>query len=175
MKIALLVCALLASAQQPTGNEEQLRDIQQALARATMLATYLVHVDVFVSTAVVRGRTVATATINGAKTTSRLRFIDVFLKRQSAWQAVASQATPLPSGRLAAQQRDDDIPISSVPQNLPCPDQSKSLKEVTDAFDSGRVPSPSEMTGTWVLIRRFYPQLREVHGLFWIETWEEVV
>src|SRR5262245_10212352 len=34
MKIALLVCALLASAQQPAGDEGQLRDIQQALARA---------------------------------------------------------------------------------------------------------------------------------------------
>ena len=59
------------------------------------------------------------------------------------------------SGRLAAQQRDDDIPISSVPQNSPCQDQSKSLKELTDAFDSGRVPSPSELTGTWAAIGDF--------------------
>jgi len=29
------------------------------------------------------------------------------------------------------------------------------LKELTGAFDGGRVPSPSEMTGTWVAIGIF--------------------
>jgi hypothetical protein len=55
-----------------------------------------VRVDVFERTAVVRGRTVVTASVNGVRTNFRLRFMDVFLKRESEWQAVASQATPLP-------------------------------------------------------------------------------
>ena len=59
------------------------------------------------------------------------------------------------SARLAAQQPDDGIPITSVPENSPCPDQPKSLKELTVAFGGGRVPSPSEMTGSWVAISIF--------------------
>jgi hypothetical protein len=55
-----------------------------------------VRVDIFAGTAVVRGRTVVTASVKGVATKSRLRFMDVFLKRGSEWQAVASQATPLP-------------------------------------------------------------------------------
>jgi hypothetical protein len=53
-------------------------------------------------------------------------------------------------GPARTAQRDDDIPISSIPQNAPCPDQPKSLKEATAAFNGGRVPLPAEMTGTWV-------------------------
>jgi hypothetical protein len=55
-----------------------------------------VRVDIFDGTAVVRGRTAVTASVNGVRTNFRLRFMDVFLKRESEWQAVASQATPLP-------------------------------------------------------------------------------
>src|SRR5262245_17420138 len=118
-----LIGLLVAFAQRPAGDEQQLRDIQQGLARAwvagdrafiervlapewtsvqpdgttltrdLLFRTYFggavkmesleiddVRVDIFGSTAVVRGRTSATALINGARTTSRLRFIDVFVK-----------------------------------------------------------------------------------------------
>jgi hypothetical protein len=52
-------------------------------------------------------------------------------------------------------QRGDEIPVHSIPQNAPCPDQPKSLKELTQAFNEGRIPSRSEMTGTWMAISSF--------------------
>ena len=60
------------------------------------------------------------------------------------------------SNRLSAQEpRREDIPVHSVPQNLPCTDQPKSLRELTIAFNSGSLPSLSDMTGTWVAISSF--------------------
>jgi TonB family protein len=44
------------------------------------------------------------------------------------------------------------IPRDSVLQNLPCPDQPQSFKEFSDSFAGGRIPSPSEITGSLVLI-----------------------
>ena len=49
----------------------------------------------------------------------------------------------------------DEIPVSSIPQNAPCPDQPKSLTELTKSFNAGKVPSRSEMAGTWVAISSF--------------------
>ena len=122
---------------QGTDEEQQLRDIQQALARAwlqkdrayiegvlasewtvtqpdgqvltraTVLGSFFdsVHLDsnvvddvavmLFGTTAVVRGRTVAAGTLNGAPVNARIRFTDVFLKRNGRWQAAASHASPL--------------------------------------------------------------------------------
>jgi hypothetical protein len=58
--------------------------------------------------------------------------------------------------RLSAQERlRNDVPSHSTPQNLPCVDQPKSLKELTNAFSSGTMPSSSDMTGTWVAISSF--------------------
>jgi hypothetical protein len=54
-----------------------------------------VTVALFGDTAVVRGRTVASAKLNGAPVSARIRFTDVFLKRKGRWQVVASHASPL--------------------------------------------------------------------------------
>lgn len=52
-----------------------------------------VTVRLFGETAVVTGRTIAVGTYKGARATARLRFTDVFVKRDGRWQAVASQGT----------------------------------------------------------------------------------
>jgi len=79
----------------------------QVLTRATVLGTFFdglkldtsnvddVSVMLFGATAVVRGRTVASGTLNGSPVSARIRFTDVFIKRQSKWQVVASHASPL--------------------------------------------------------------------------------
>lgn len=46
-------------------------------------------------------------------------------------------------------------PKYSVPQDAPCADQPRSLKELAIAFQNGRLPSPSETTGSWVEIGDF--------------------
>jgi hypothetical protein len=46
----------------------------------------------------------------------------------------------------------EEIPRHSVPQYLPCPDQTKSFDKLSDSFTAGHLPSPSEITGSWVLI-----------------------
>ncbi len=79
----------------------------QVLTRATVLGTFFdglkldtsnvddVSVMLFGATAVVRGRTVASGTLNGSPVSARIRFTDVFIKRHSKWQVVASHASPL--------------------------------------------------------------------------------
>jgi len=37
-------------------------------------------------------------------------------------------------------------------QNVPCSDQARTFKDLMASFDRGRVPSPSEVSGTWVLV-----------------------
>ncbi len=54
-----------------------------------------VTVSIFGTTAVVRGRTAATGTDKDLAFNVRLRFTDVFLKRNGEWQAVASHASLL--------------------------------------------------------------------------------
>jgi ketosteroid isomerase-like protein len=54
-----------------------------------------VTVALFGDTAVVRGRTVVSATVNGAQVNARIRFTDVFIRRNGRWQVVASHASPL--------------------------------------------------------------------------------
>jgi hypothetical protein len=54
-----------------------------------------VTVALFGETAVVRGRTVANARMNGVPATARIRFTDVFIKRNGRWQVVASHASSL--------------------------------------------------------------------------------
>ncbi len=52
-----------------------------------------VDVRLFGNVAVVTGRTTATGSYQGNTVTVKLRFTDVFLKRNGRWRAVASQAT----------------------------------------------------------------------------------
>jgi hypothetical protein len=59
-----------------------------------------------------------------------------------------------PSGSID-QRTSGDVPANSVPQNAPCPDQAKSLTELKESFNRGRVPSPPETTGSWVAIGFF--------------------
>jgi Domain of unknown function (DUF4440) len=54
-----------------------------------------VTVTLFEDTAIVRGRTVASAKLLGAPVNARIRFTDVFIKRNGQWQAVASHASTL--------------------------------------------------------------------------------
>jgi hypothetical protein len=137
--IVVFLVAFLASspAAQAANDEQQLRDIQQGLARAwlqkdrayietvlapewsvtqadgslltrtTALGPFFdgVHLDtntvddvtvmLFGTTAVVRGRTVASGSLNGTPVSARIRFTDVFIKRDGRWQAVASHASAL--------------------------------------------------------------------------------
>ncbi len=79
----------------------------QVLTRAAVLGTFFdsvkllrmviddVSVVLFQDTAVVRGRTVAAGEFNGSPVHARMRFTDVFIKRGSKWQAVASHASLL--------------------------------------------------------------------------------
>lgn len=79
----------------------------QVLTRATVLGPFFdglkldtsviddVSVLLLGTTAVVRGRTVASGTLQGAQVSARIRFTDVFIKRDGRWQAVASHASPL--------------------------------------------------------------------------------
>lgn len=46
----------------------------------------------------------------------------------------------------------------SASQNLPCVDQPRSLKELVAAFEKGRRPVASEMTGSWVEIGNIIEQ-----------------
>jgi TonB family protein len=62
-------------------------------------------------------------------------------------------AQPAPRSEISAFYQDNQtIPRDSVPQNLPCPDQPTSFKELSELFTAGRLPSPSEVTGSWALI-----------------------
>lgn len=54
-----------------------------------------VNVRTFGDCAVVTGRTTASGTHQGKQVAVRLRFTDVFIKRDGTWRAVASQATLL--------------------------------------------------------------------------------
>lgn len=78
------------------------------LTRATVVGTFFdsvsfdtnavddVSVMLFGDAAVVRGRTVCSGRFNGEPFDVRIRFTDVFVKRNGRWQAVASHASPLP-------------------------------------------------------------------------------
>jgi ketosteroid isomerase-like protein len=54
-----------------------------------------VGVTIVGNTAIVRGRTAATGVADGKAISARLRFTDVFVKRDGRWQAIASHASPL--------------------------------------------------------------------------------
>src|SRR5579872_4286980 len=43
-------------------------------------------------------------------------------------------------------------PMRSIPQYVPCPDQPKSFKTLSESVASGHLPSPSAVTGSWALI-----------------------
>lgn len=82
------------------------------------------------------------------------------MRSSAKWQLLLSMTIALivsaTLSRLSAQERlRNDVPSHSTPQNLPCVDQPKSLKELTNAFSSGTMPSSSDMTGTWVAISSF--------------------
>ena len=94
------------------------------LTRETVLGTFFdavffdsnvvddVTVQLFGDTAIVRGRTIASGKFNGAPFTARIRFTDVFLKRNGRWQAIASHASPAPVERkqfaIGGQIKDDE-------------------------------------------------------------------
>jgi hypothetical protein len=46
----------------------------------------------------------------------------------------------------------NDLSTNAISQNSPCVDQPKSLKELTASFRKGRLPLPTEVSGSWVAI-----------------------
>jgi len=76
------------------------------LTRETVLSTFFdavtfdsnaiddVTVQLFGDTAIVRGRTIASGKFSGTPFSARIRFTDVFMKRNGRWQAIASHASP---------------------------------------------------------------------------------
>jgi hypothetical protein len=44
---------------------------------------------------------------------------------------------------------------TSRPHNSPCADQSKSLADLKESFKAGEIPSPAEITGSWVAVGFF--------------------
>jgi hypothetical protein len=44
------------------------------------------------------------------------------------------------------------VPRDSIPQYLPCTDQPKSFTELLGSFAAGRLPLPSDVTGSWALV-----------------------
>jgi ketosteroid isomerase-like protein len=77
------------------------------LTRSTVLGTFFdavrfdsnviddVTVALFGDSAIVRGRTTASATLNRRPVKARIRFTDVFIRRAGRWQVIASHASPL--------------------------------------------------------------------------------
>jgi TonB family protein len=65
------------------------------------------------------------------------------------------EVTFRPTTSVATQTGSDEVTHTTGPPNLPCPGQPKSLKELTAAFEKGQLPSPSEVTGSWVEIGFF--------------------
>jgi len=60
---------------------------------------------------------------------------------------------PAPHSAMSSFYQDNQtIPRDSVAQNLPCFDQPTSFREFSESFAAGRLPSPSEVTGSWALI-----------------------
>lgn len=57
----------------------------------------------------------------------------------------------------AAQNRADseEVPKYSIRQNSPCVGQARTLQELTRSYNKGRLPTVSDMTGTWVAIGFF--------------------
>jgi hypothetical protein len=75
--------------------------------------------------------------------------------RSYAHRPVSNQSQQVSAGGG----KSDDVSSTNsgdpVPQNLPCANQSKSLKELTKSFNMGRLSSTSDVTGTWVAISLF--------------------
>jgi ketosteroid isomerase-like protein len=77
------------------------------LTRATVVGSFFdsvsfdsntvddIGVMLYGDAAVVRGRTACSGRFNGERFDVRIRFTDVFIKRDGRWQAVASHASPL--------------------------------------------------------------------------------
>jgi hypothetical protein len=65
--------------------------------------------------------------------------------------AYISQNTPA-QGHPDSARHEQQIPLYSVHQYRPCPDQNQSLQAVSNSFTAGHLPSKSEIRGPWVLI-----------------------
>ncbi len=59
-----------------------------------------------------------------------------------------------PAGQQAAD-ASNELPKNAIVQHSPCTDQPRSMEELTNTFKKGRVPSTSEIVGTWVAIGTF--------------------
>lgn len=46
----------------------------------------------------------------------------------------------------------DEVPKNASRQSLPCAGQPTTMNQLTESFNIGRIPSPAEMTGSWMAI-----------------------
>jgi hypothetical protein len=68
----------------------------------------------------------------------------------------------IPLVHLSAQQKapsknvaEEPLPRQLIPQNSPCANQPRSLRELTASFNKGRAPSAQDEVGAWVEIGNF--------------------
>jgi hypothetical protein len=80
-------------------------------------------------------------------------FISLLLARAfpGAAQEPTSDGSVL-NRNSSSEQSNEEIPIHSVPQYQPCPDQTKIFSKLSNSFAAGHLPSRSDVTGSWVLI-----------------------
>jgi len=86
-------------------------------------------------------------------------------------------ATKTQTVRSTEQQSSNKAPTNQIQQQSPCAGQSRSRSELARSFDKGRIPSPSEITGSWVSIGNFAQERinLDCSGLRRENTFEEVL
>src|ERR1700691_4588563 len=80
-------------------------------------------------------------------------FISLLLARAfpGAAQEPTSDGSVL-NRNSSSEQSNEEIPIHSVPQYQPCPDQTKIFSKLSNSFAAGHLPSRSDVTRSWLLI-----------------------
>ena len=73
----------------------------------------------------------------------------------SAARTVEQRREPTTTTQSGSTQQQSEEPKDSIRQNSPCADQPKSLAQLKRAFNRSKVPSGSDLTGTWVAIGIF--------------------
>ncbi len=86
----------------------------------------------------------------GGKVLIVLLMMAIFLS--AAAQQPRNKSLPTTPSIAAARQGSEEVPRDSIHQRLPCGNQARSFKGLMASFDKGRVPSPREVSGTWILV-----------------------
>jgi hypothetical protein len=86
---------------------------------------------------------------------NRMAFLALVLSGGLHWRPLTASAAKVQSP-VSAGTSSEEIPRYAIPQNAPCVGQPKSHRELAASFTQGRIPLPSEITGTWVQIGDVY-------------------